>query len=95
MVDSVDPRGSGTRKARQEIVETLEETMETLLHEFARANCFGTNRPPQRIIFFRDGVAHNQFEAVTTQEVAKVRRACQKVCGAAVPQLVFIVRLSQ
>jgi len=87
MIDSVDPRGGSTRKVRQEIVDTLEETMMTLLHDFATAN----SRPPRRIIFFRDGVAHNQFEAVTQEEVAKVRRACHAVCGHSMPQLVFIV----
>ena len=50
-----DPRG-GSRKQRQEIVRTLEESMFTLLRDFCEADCFGTGgKPPRRIIFFRDG----------------------------------------
>ena len=88
MVD--DPRG-GSRKQRQEIVRTLGETMVILLREFVSANCFGTKRPPRRIIFFRDGVAHNQFEAVAGEEITAITDACRAVCGQAVPQLVFIL----
>ncbi|EOD26445.1 hypothetical protein EMIHUDRAFT_46005, partial [Emiliania huxleyi CCMP1516] len=47
---------------------------------------------PKRIIFFRDGVAHNQFEEVTRQEIAQIRRAADAICGEAYkPQLIFIV----
>ena len=80
-----DPNG-GSRKQRQEIVLTLEESMQTLLHDYRMANqCL-----PRRIIFFRDGVAHNQFEAVAEQEIEAVRRACGSLQHMPI-QLVFIV----
>ena len=86
-----DPNG-GSRKQRQEIVPTLYETMTELLHEFRKADCFRTGgKPPRRIIFFRDGVAHNQFEAVTEQEIEQIDRACRDFTGGMPIRLVFIV----
>ena len=86
-----DPNG-GSRKQRQEIVGTLYETMVSLLHEFCAADYFGNgSRPPKRIIFFRDGVAHNQFEAVAEQEIEAVTNACRHITGGMPIQLVFIV----
>ena len=43
--------------------------MSTCLRKFVEINNF----PPQRIIFYRDGVAHNQFDIVMTQVRARVR----------------------
>ena len=85
MVD--DGRRGATGKVREEIVRTLEESMITLLKDYARHNRF----PPKRIIFFRDGVAHNQFQAVTDVEVDQIRRACEIICGTSAPHLVFVV----
>jgi len=43
--------------------------MSTCLRKFYDAN----GCPPQRIIFYRDGVAHNQFDIVMTQVRARAR----------------------
>ena len=92
MVDVRTADGKTVRKQRQEIVHTLYDTMTELLKEFCRANCFKTGgRPPRRIVFFRDGVAHNQFEAVAEQEIEQVTRACMDFNGGTPIQLVFIV----
>lgn len=86
-----DPNG-GSRKQRQEIVLTLYDTMVSLLREFCDANYFDNGgRPPRRIIFFRDGVAHNQFEAIAEQEIEQVTSACKYVNGGSPIPLVFIV----
>ena len=39
--------------------------------EFKNANQVA----PARLIFYRDGVAHNQFDIVMTQEIAEIGRA--------------------
>jgi len=43
--------------------------MSTCLRKFYDAN----RCPPERIIFYRDGVAHNQFDIVMTQVRARAR----------------------
>ena len=46
---------------------------------------------PQRIIFYRDGVANNQFDEVEEKDVKAVEAACRE-CGADyLPEIVFIV----
>ena len=54
----------GTRQGEDPGFSLLEH-MTTCLKEFVSQN----GLPPERIIFYRDGVAHNQFEAVMSQEI--------------------------
>jgi eukaryotic translation initiation factor 2C len=46
---------------------------------------------PRRILFYRDGVAHNQFEAVKRVEVGRIFEACRDEGKDYVPELTFIV----
>ena len=61
--------------------------MKTCLQEFHKVN----NRPPQRIIFYRDGVAHNQFDIVMTQEIAAISRVLEEQGLAGSCELIFVV----
>ena len=61
--------------------------MRTCLQEFCKVN----NTPPQRIIFYRDGVAHNQFDIVMTQEIAAISRVLDEQGLAGRCELIFVV----
>ena len=61
--------------------------MRTCLQEFCKVN----NTPPQRIIFYRDGVAHNQFDIVMTQEIAAISRVLDEMGIAGSCELIFVV----
>jgi len=48
--------------------------------------------PPKNIIFYRDGVAHNQFDAVKQTEIGQIFEACKQEGGDGYqPRLTFIV----
>ena len=48
--------------------------------------------PPKRILFYRDGVAHNQFDAVKQNEIAQIFDACRLEGGEAYqPKLTFLI----
>jgi len=46
--------------------------------------------PPQRIIFYRDGVAHNQFELVAQQEIGIICRVLEEM-GLGGSELIYMV----
>ncbi|GAA6005892.1 hypothetical protein JCM10207_007265 [Rhodosporidiobolus poonsookiae] len=46
---------------------------------------------PERLIFFRDGVAENQFAEVMTQEVEAVRAACKMIDEHFQPALTYVI----
>ena len=83
----------GSQKSRTEVGESADACeaftyrVSECLRAFHRLN--GTH--PRRILFYRDGGAHNQFEAVKRVEVGCIFDACEW-CGAGyVPELTFIV----
>lgn len=80
--------------SRTEVLVRLEENVAESIKKFVECN----GEPPKRIIFFRDGVAHNQFgtskdggQGPVQQEIGHIFSACRTVMGDVVPQLVFIV----
>uniref|UniRef100_A0A7S2BQS4 Uncharacterized protein n=1 Tax=Haptolina brevifila TaxID=156173 RepID=A0A7S2BQS4_9EUKA len=84
----------GAQKSRMEVVERGEiivgfaDKVRQCLRQFKKAN----DVPPARILFYRDGVAHNQFEAVKAVEVEQIFQACREEGGDGyVPMLTFIV----
>jgi len=70
---------------RKEILENLEDNMIHCVRHFSEVN----GCPPRRIIFYRDGVAHNQFQQVAQVEIAAIHRALQQMDLMA--ELIFIV----
>ena len=58
-------------KGRQEVLTSLEESMIENIRMFADRN----GVPPGRVIFYRDGVAHNQFVEVAQQEIGQIHMA--------------------
>ncbi|CAG8450135.1 17220_t:CDS:10 [Acaulospora colombiana] len=68
-------RYSKNKESRNETIENLQEMVDDLLHAFWERN----DTLPQRILFYRDGVAEGQFEHVLHDEV-KVLKACFENC---------------
>ena len=58
-------------KGRQEVLTNLEESMGENIRQYWDKN----GVPPKRVIFYRDGVAHNQFVEVAQQEIGQIRIA--------------------
>jgi len=93
LVASYDPECSKyitivtEQKQRQEVLQNLEENMNTCIEQFYKANSV----PPARIIFYRDGVAHNQFEIVAEQEIGMISRVLQQRGMAGATELIFVV----
>jgi len=83
----------GSQRSRVEVAEVAHDyilgvKVRECLRAFHRLN--GT--PPRRILFYRDGVADNQFEAVKRVEVETILSECQfEGGGEYVPELTFIV----
>jgi len=73
-------------KSRTEVLSNLEENIITCVQKFTEK----AGIPPRRIIFYRDGVAHNQFELVAQQEIGHILSALQKL-GHGSTELIFIV----
>jgi len=70
-----------------ELIKGFVDKVRACLRAFQEAN----GVPPKRIIFYRDGVAHNQFEAVKKTEVAQIFEACRQEGEAYQPKLTFII----
>ncbi|GJJ69239.1 eukaryotic translation initiation factor 2C [Entomortierella parvispora] len=76
-----------TQTSRQETMADLAEMAEELLRAF-----FVSNRvKPERILFYRDGVAEGQFAEVMRVEVAALKQAFAKLEAAYKPKLTFVV----
>lgn len=46
---------------------------------------------PDRIIFYRDGVAESQFDQVCRDEIAALKRCCRKLDSKYDPKIVYII----
>ena len=80
----------GAQRMKQEGMasDTFVANIRTCLRKWLDTN--GT--PPQRIVFYRDGVANNQFHNECAQEIRCIREACsQESNGNYVPELIYIV----
>ncbi|KAI0483833.1 ribonuclease H-like domain-containing protein [Xylaria cf. heliscus] len=82
MVASVDsdlgqwPGTAWAQSARQEMLDnTLEERFAQRLRLFQKHS----NRLPENIIIFRDGVSEGQYEQVLQVELPMIREACKKI----------------
>ncbi|KAF5727497.1 argonaute family protein [Tripterygium wilfordii] len=85
---------------RQEIIEDLYKTVvdpqKGLIHagmvrELLIAFRRSTNRKPDRIIFYRDGVSEGQFSQVLLYEMDAIRKACTSLEANYLPPVTFVV----
>jgi eukaryotic translation initiation factor 2C len=56
------------QQPRVEIIESLQGMMERALERFIEFN----EKPPRRLIFFRDGVSEGEYNTVATAELAAI-----------------------
>ena len=78
----------GKSKVRvvEEIVQMKEITY-SLLRKFFQI----TQRKPEQIIYYRDGVSEGQFAAVLNHELSAIRRACMQLEPGYQPKVTFII----
>ncbi|BGP18411.1 hypothetical protein JCM10213v2_006477 [Rhodosporidiobolus nylandii] len=80
LVGSMDDRATlystaiSIQTSRLEIMSKLEEMVVKLLDKFLEKNCI----PPERILFFRDGISEGQFGQVMQTEVFACRLAAKR-----------------
>ncbi|KAG8966604.1 hypothetical protein FRC05_002480 [Tulasnella sp. 425] len=64
------------QQTRQEMIQDLEGMVMQIIAEYKKAN--PGRRPFTSVLYFRDGVAENQFKTVIEDELPKIRSACAK-----------------
>lgn len=75
------------QERRQEIIDTLNEHIKTLL----KAHYGSTKNKPSRLLIFRDGVGDSMFEAVYNTEILAIQNACHELDANYNPEINFIV----
>jgi hypothetical protein len=90
IVDSVSRYAATVRiqPPRKEIITKLSEMVEELMKIFYHEN---SATPPQRILFYRDGVSEGQFSEVAVTELQAIREACSRLQDGYKPTVTFIV----
>ncbi|KAL6880075.1 hypothetical protein ACP4OV_011640 [Aristida adscensionis] len=85
---------------RQEIIQDLFWTDKDekgnpinggMIRELLRSFRMKTNRKPERIIFYRDGVSEGQFNQVLLHEMDAIRKACASLQEGYLPPVTFVV----
>ncbi|KAJ6618325.1 Piwi domain-containing protein [Mycena sp. CBHHK59/15] len=76
---------------REEIIQDLQSMVKGAILAFGKKN-----KPPERIVFYRDGVSEGELETVKAAEIAAIKAACREVwlekgVGQPLPRLTFIV----
>jgi len=80
--------GETRGRSSKDVIVGFVEKVRQCLRQFKMAN----GEPPARIMFYRDGVALNQFDALKETEVPQIFQACREEGGDAYqPMLTFIV----
>lgn len=72
---------------RVEQIMNLQEMVRDLLIRFREE----ANGPPERIVFYRDGVSEGQFQMVLNYEVTAIRAACASLSPNYNPPITFMV----
>ncbi|KAK6943922.1 Piwi domain, partial [Dillenia turbinata] len=62
-----------------------------MIRELLMAFYKSTNRKPERIIFYRDGVSEGMFNQVLTTEVEAIQKACRSIQTDYSPPITFVV----
>ncbi|GMH32738.1 hypothetical protein BSKO_00572 [Bryopsis sp. KO-2023] len=72
---------------RIEIIPVLDTAIEKLLNEFKRRN----KRLPGVLVFYRDGIADNQFAECREKEIPQIHKACARVAQNYKPKVTFVI----
>ncbi|KAG8895019.1 hypothetical protein FRC00_008127 [Tulasnella sp. 408] len=64
------------QQTRQEMIQDLEGMVSQIIVEYKKAN--PGKKPFTSVLYFRDGVAENQFKTVIEEELPRIRSACAK-----------------
>ncbi|XP_077301346.1 protein argonaute-4-like [Arctopsyche grandis] len=75
------------QERRQEIVGSLKDSVKSLL----KSHYASTQKKPQRIIVFRDGVGDSMFDAVYKCEIESIKLACLDLDKSYNPEINFLV----
>ena len=81
--------------AMQHMGEEISMVVGKLFLEAVQVFSMKARRPPDYIVFFRDGVAETQAESVRQFEVEAVRRACKLVDPSYSPDLIYTLVLKK
>ena len=81
-----DIEGKSKVRVVEEIVQ-MENFAYSLLQKFFKV----TQRRPEQIIYYRDGVSEGQFADVLHHELSAIRRACTKSGPGYEPAVTFII----
>ncbi|XP_024310310.1 protein argonaute 18 isoform X1 [Brachypodium distachyon] len=71
---------------REELIQGLEDIVRELLRSFEKES----NRRPEQLIFYRDGVSEGQFKQVLEKEIPEIEKAWKAIYNEE-PQITFIV----
>ncbi|KAG2636871.1 protein argonaute 18-like isoform X3 [Panicum virgatum] len=71
---------------REEMISGLENMVKELLHAFEKES----NRKPQQLIFYRDGVSWSQLKQVFEKEIPEIEKAWKALYNNEKPQITFI-----
>ena len=74
---------------RVEIIEDLQAMVEEAINNFSLVN--NLKRPPQKIVFFRDGVSEGEYDKVAAIEIKAIKGMFQEICGLFVVKCRWIV----
>ena len=86
-IPGVQTDNNGYAATRKEQLSDLKVNVRKCLAMFKERNRVA----PERIVFFRDGVANNQFHNECAFEVGEIRQACKEEGEAYLPELIYIV----
>ena len=73
--------------SRKEMIEGMKEMFMKILKEFRRI----TDKIPEKILYYRDGVSEGQFSEVLIAELKAMQSACRDLNQGFTPQITFIV----
>ncbi|PAN13868.1 hypothetical protein PAHAL_2G369600 [Panicum hallii] len=71
---------------REEMIGGLEDMVKELLHAFEKES----NRKPQQLIFYRDGISGSQLKQVFEKEIPEIEKAWKVLYNNEEPQITFI-----
>jgi len=75
------------QESRKEMVQDLDIVMKERLDLWKEKN----KRLPERLLIYRDGVSEGQYQTVLTDELGKIREACQIYRPAPDPKITIII----
>jgi hypothetical protein len=73
--------------SRMELIADLKNMVKAQLRAFYGA----TQRKPERVLFYRDGVSEGQFAQLMKTEVAAIKAACDEIEKGYSPTITFVV----